>query len=110
MSELPMPERRFDLALVVQLLNYAQDVAAVERMCRNAHPSLAPGVRLKVSETGLRAFGAELREDFLANLPAGDVTLPCLRRTPDRPRTSGRGGRGRSVSAEDRRSAARPGA
>ncbi|GGX31012.1 class I SAM-dependent methyltransferase [Streptomyces chryseus] len=35
--------QRFDVAVAVQLLNYAQDVAAMERMCRNAHQSLAPG-------------------------------------------------------------------
>ncbi|MFF7633066.1 class I SAM-dependent methyltransferase [Kitasatospora sp. NPDC008050] len=42
-SELPPLGRRFDVATAVQLLNYAQDVAAMERMCRNVHRNLAPG-------------------------------------------------------------------
>ncbi|AJC52949.1 class I SAM-dependent methyltransferase [Streptomyces sp. 769] len=35
--------RRFDIATAVQLLNYADDVAAMERMCRNVHRNLTPG-------------------------------------------------------------------
>ncbi|MEU6916064.1 class I SAM-dependent methyltransferase [Streptomyces olindensis] len=35
--------RRFDVATAVQLLNYAEDVAAMERMCRAAHRHLVPG-------------------------------------------------------------------
>ncbi|MGW9042795.1 class I SAM-dependent methyltransferase [Streptomyces lydicus] len=42
-SELRLVQRRFDIATGVQLLNYAQDVAAMEQMCRNVHRSLAPG-------------------------------------------------------------------
>ncbi|WP_308117032.1 class I SAM-dependent methyltransferase [Streptomyces guryensis] len=42
-SELRPLERRFDIATAVQMLNYAQDVAAMERMCRNVHRSLKPG-------------------------------------------------------------------
>ncbi|MCZ0981769.1 class I SAM-dependent methyltransferase [Streptomyces diastatochromogenes] len=42
-SELRELDRRFDLALGVQLLNYAPDIAAMERMCRNVHRSLNPG-------------------------------------------------------------------
>ncbi|WP_116247016.1 class I SAM-dependent methyltransferase [Nocardiopsis sp. FIRDI 009] len=42
-SELRPLDRRFDVALAVQLLNYAEDVAAMERMCRNVHRSLVPG-------------------------------------------------------------------
>ncbi|MFC9284149.1 class I SAM-dependent methyltransferase [Streptomyces collinus] len=42
-TELPPLEERFDVALGVQCLNYAEDVAAMERMCRNVHRSLAPG-------------------------------------------------------------------
>ncbi|MFJ7589360.1 class I SAM-dependent methyltransferase [Streptomyces sp. NPDC097617] len=42
-SELRPLDRRFDVALGVQLLNYAEDVAAMERMCRNIHRSLVPG-------------------------------------------------------------------
>ncbi|GAB2745775.1 class I SAM-dependent methyltransferase [Kitasatospora kifunensis] len=47
-SELRPLERRFDVATGVQLLNYAQDVAAMERMCRNVHRSLAPGAEFFV--------------------------------------------------------------
>ncbi|MFD9883023.1 class I SAM-dependent methyltransferase [Streptomyces alboflavus] len=36
-------EQPFDIALGVQLLNYAPDIAAMERMCRNVHRSLKPG-------------------------------------------------------------------
>ncbi|MER6456150.1 class I SAM-dependent methyltransferase [Streptomyces sp900105245] len=42
-TELRPPERRFDVAVGVQCLNYAEDVAAMERMCRNIHRSLVPG-------------------------------------------------------------------
>ncbi|MEU9132452.1 class I SAM-dependent methyltransferase [Kitasatospora sp. NPDC048540] len=42
-AELRSFERPFDLAVAVQLFNYAQDVATIERMCRNIHRSLAPG-------------------------------------------------------------------
>ncbi|MFF3348809.1 class I SAM-dependent methyltransferase [Streptomyces sp. NPDC002779] len=42
-GELRPLERRFDIALGVQCLNYAEDIAAMERMCRNIHRSLVPG-------------------------------------------------------------------
>ncbi|WP_030691368.1 class I SAM-dependent methyltransferase [Streptomyces globisporus] len=42
-SELRDLGRRFDIALGVQLLNYAPDIAAMERMCRHVHRSLEPG-------------------------------------------------------------------
>ncbi|MEU5302659.1 class I SAM-dependent methyltransferase [Streptomyces noursei] len=35
--------RRFHVATAVQLLNYADDLAAMGRMCRNVHRNLAPG-------------------------------------------------------------------
>ncbi|MEV7380361.1 class I SAM-dependent methyltransferase [Streptomyces lydicus] len=35
--------RCFDIATGVQLLNYAEDVAVMEQMCRNVHQSLVPG-------------------------------------------------------------------
>ncbi|MEU2116021.1 class I SAM-dependent methyltransferase [Streptomyces sp. NPDC016459] len=35
--------RRFDVALAVQLLSYAEDYATTERMCRNVHRNLRPG-------------------------------------------------------------------
>ncbi|WP_405526045.1 class I SAM-dependent methyltransferase [Streptomyces avidinii] len=42
-AELRPLEERFDIALGVQCLNYAEDVAGLERMCRNIHRSLVPG-------------------------------------------------------------------
>ncbi|MFF9195758.1 class I SAM-dependent methyltransferase [Streptomyces sp. NPDC014779] len=42
-AELGDLERKYDLALGVQLLNYAPDVAAMERMCRGVHRNLVPG-------------------------------------------------------------------
>ncbi|MFE0173160.1 class I SAM-dependent methyltransferase [Streptomyces sp. NPDC059002] len=42
-AELPSAKRRFDIAIGVQLLNYAEDAATMERMCRTVHRSLAPG-------------------------------------------------------------------
>ncbi|WP_329117452.1 class I SAM-dependent methyltransferase [Streptomyces sp. NBC_01353] len=42
-EELESLDRRFDIALAVQCLNYAEDIAAMERMCRNIHRSLVPG-------------------------------------------------------------------
>ncbi|WP_053699696.1 class I SAM-dependent methyltransferase [Streptomyces sp. NRRL F-5755] len=43
----PLGER-FDIATAVQLLNYAPDIAAMERMCRNVHRSLTPGAEFFV--------------------------------------------------------------
>lgn len=42
-AELRTLDRRFDIGLAVQCLNYAQDLAEMERMCRNIHRSLVPG-------------------------------------------------------------------
>lgn len=42
-AELRQLEQRFDIALAVQCLNYAEDVATMERMCRNIHRSLVEG-------------------------------------------------------------------
>ncbi|WP_046775733.1 class I SAM-dependent methyltransferase [Streptomyces yangpuensis] len=39
-------EQPFDVALAVQLLNYAEDIATTERMCRALHRSLKPGGEL----------------------------------------------------------------
>lgn len=47
-AELRPLERQFDIATAVQLLNYAQDIAAMERMCRNIHRSLKPGAEFFV--------------------------------------------------------------
>lgn len=42
-AELRALGQPFDIAVAVQLLNYAEDVATIERMCRNVHRNLAPG-------------------------------------------------------------------
>jgi SAM-dependent methyltransferase len=42
-TELRPLERRFDIATGVQLLNYAQNIADLERMCHNVHRGLVPG-------------------------------------------------------------------
>ncbi|WP_031482355.1 class I SAM-dependent methyltransferase [Streptomyces bicolor] len=42
-AELRPLGRRFDIAVGVQCLNYAEDIAAMERMCHNIHRSLVPG-------------------------------------------------------------------
>ncbi|MGP3974078.1 class I SAM-dependent methyltransferase [Streptomyces sp. 8N114] len=47
-SELRPLGRRFDVATGVQLLNYAEDIAAMEQMCRNVHRSLKPGAEFFV--------------------------------------------------------------
>ncbi|MEU5689436.1 class I SAM-dependent methyltransferase [Streptomyces venezuelae] len=47
-AELAPLEQPFDLALAVQLLSYAPDIATTERMCRVAHANLRPGGELFV--------------------------------------------------------------
>ncbi len=42
-AELPPLDGRFDVGVAVQLLSYAPDIAAMERMCRNIHGSIKPG-------------------------------------------------------------------
>ncbi|WP_241777515.1 class I SAM-dependent methyltransferase [Streptomyces sp. CT34] len=42
-AELPSLDRRFDIAVEAQCLNYAEDIATMERMCRNIHRNLVPG-------------------------------------------------------------------
>ncbi|MFJ2937398.1 class I SAM-dependent methyltransferase [Streptomyces sp. NPDC087219] len=42
-AELPLLDRKFDIALGVQCLNYAEDIAGMERMCRRIHRNLLPG-------------------------------------------------------------------
>ncbi|MEU9110974.1 class I SAM-dependent methyltransferase [Streptomyces sp. NPDC048483] len=42
-AELRSLEQRFDVALGVNMLNYASDVATMERMCRSVHQNLKPG-------------------------------------------------------------------
>ncbi|MFD5871437.1 class I SAM-dependent methyltransferase [Streptomyces sp. NPDC060322] len=45
-AELRAFEQRFDLAIAVQLFNYAEDVATIERMCRAIHRSIEDGAEL----------------------------------------------------------------
>ncbi|WP_328943444.1 class I SAM-dependent methyltransferase [Streptomyces sp. NBC_00250] len=42
-AELPLLDRRYDIALGVQCLNYAEGIAGIERMCRSIHQNLVPG-------------------------------------------------------------------
>ncbi|MBT2408481.1 MULTISPECIES: class I SAM-dependent methyltransferase [unclassified Streptomyces] len=108
-SELRPLEQRFDIALAVQLLNYAEDIAATERMSRNAHRSLKPGGELFVlnqspdfrfdgptpekygflseltgeeAETGPQVRTTALLDppiSFVANRPRREVYENCLR-------------------------------
>lgn len=45
-AELRPLGERFDVALAVQLLNYASDIATTERMCRNIHRNMKSGGEL----------------------------------------------------------------
>ncbi|MFJ9946723.1 class I SAM-dependent methyltransferase [Kitasatospora sp. NPDC091207] len=47
-AELRSFEEPFDIAIAVQLFNYAEDVATIERMCRTIHRSVAPGAEFFV--------------------------------------------------------------
>ncbi|WP_457031004.1 class I SAM-dependent methyltransferase [Kitasatospora sp. P5_F3] len=47
-AELRTFEQPFDIAVAVQLFNYAEDVATIERMCRVIHRSLAAGAEFFV--------------------------------------------------------------
>lgn len=108
-SELRLLEGEFDLALAVQLLNYAQGVAAMERMCRNVHRSLVSGGEFFVlaqnpdyrfdgpslskygflceptgesAETGPRVRVTALLDQpiaFVTNCPRREVYEKCLR-------------------------------
>ncbi|MFJ4952575.1 class I SAM-dependent methyltransferase [Streptomyces sp. NPDC088760] len=42
-AELPPLNRRFDIAVGVQCLNYAEDIATMKRMCGSIHQNLLPG-------------------------------------------------------------------
>ncbi|MER7112778.1 class I SAM-dependent methyltransferase [Streptomyces sp. NPDC000229] len=108
-AELRPLEQRFDIVLGVQLLNYAEDIATTERMCRNAHRSLKPGGEFFLlnqspdfrfdgptpERYGFRSelTGAEVETgpqvrttalldppvSFVANLPRREVYEKCLR-------------------------------
>ncbi|RST09560.1 class I SAM-dependent methyltransferase [Streptomyces sp. WAC05374] len=107
-AELRPLGQRFDIGLAVQLLNYADDIATTERMCRNAHGSLKPGGELflinqspdfrfdgptperygfrseltgEEVETGPQVRTTALLDppvSFLANRPRRDVYEKCL--------------------------------
>ncbi|MEV8535480.1 class I SAM-dependent methyltransferase [Streptomyces sp. NPDC051211] len=108
-SELRPLEQRFDVAVAVQLLNYAEDIATTERMCRNVHRSMEPGGEFfllnqspdyrfdgptpekygfrteltgEEAETGPRVRTTALLDppiSFVANRPRREVYENCLR-------------------------------
>nr|WP_202516135.1 class I SAM-dependent methyltransferase [Streptomyces sp. SID161] len=108
-SRLRTVEDRFDIALAVQLINYADDIATAEQMCRNAHRSLKPGGEFFVlnqspdfrfdgpppdrygfrseltgeqAETGPKVRTTALLDppvSFVANRPRREVYEQCLR-------------------------------
>ncbi len=47
-AELRLFEERFDLAVAVQLFNYAEDVATIERICHNVRRSVVDGAEFFV--------------------------------------------------------------
>ncbi|MFJ2774947.1 class I SAM-dependent methyltransferase [Streptomyces sp. NPDC087300] len=107
-AELRAFDAQFDIALAVQLLNYADDIATTERMCRNVHRSLKPGGELfllnqspdfrfdgptpekygfrsvltgEEGETGPKVRTTALLDppvSFVANLPRREVYEKCL--------------------------------
>ncbi|MGW3194875.1 class I SAM-dependent methyltransferase [Streptomyces sp. NPDC001118] len=108
-SELRPLEQRFDVALGAHLLNYAEGIAAMERMCRTVHRSLEPGAEFFVlaqspgfrfdgpspdkygfrteltgeeAETGARVRTTALLDppiSFVSTLPRREVYENCLR-------------------------------
>lgn len=108
-SELRALGQRFDIALAVQLLNYAPDIATTELMCRAVHRSLKAGGELfllnqspdfsfdgptpekygflseltgEEGETGPRVRTTALLDppvSFIANRPRREVYEDCLR-------------------------------
>ena len=75
-AELRPLERRFDIATGVQLLNYARDIADMERMCRNVHRSLAPGAEffLLAQSPDYRPDVASLEKYGFRCEPTGEET------------------------------------
>ncbi|MFH9084847.1 MULTISPECIES: class I SAM-dependent methyltransferase [unclassified Streptomyces] len=73
-AELPVPRRPFDLASAVYLLNYAEDAAAMERMCRSVHRSLRPGARFCVltQAPGYRFDGPSMAKYGFTYEPVGE--------------------------------------
>ncbi|MDO0914793.1 class I SAM-dependent methyltransferase [Streptomyces sp. DT2A-34] len=73
-SQLRPLERRFDVATGVQMLNYARDIADMERMCRNTHRSLAPGAEffLLAQSPDYRTDGPSLEKYGFRCEPTGE--------------------------------------
>ncbi|MCT9081461.1 class I SAM-dependent methyltransferase [Streptomyces fulvoviolaceus] len=84
-SELRPLGRHFDVATGVQLLHYAEDVAAMERMCRNVRRSLKPGAEffLLAQTPDYRFDGPSLAKyGFLCELTGEEIeTGPRVRIT-----------------------------
>ncbi|MFG2603226.1 class I SAM-dependent methyltransferase [Streptomyces sp. NPDC048514] len=107
-AELRTFEQRFDIAVAVQLFNYAEDVDTIERMCRHIHRSIADGGEFFVftQNPDLRLDGPSLAKygflcesldqteigprvritalvdppiSFVANPPSREVFEKCLR-------------------------------
>ncbi|WEO93438.1 class I SAM-dependent methyltransferase [Streptomyces sp. FXJ1.172] len=108
-AELRTFEQRFDIGVAVQLFNYAEDIATIERMCSNIHRSLVDGAEFFVfaqnpdfrldgpslakygflcestgeeSEIGPRVRITALLDppiSFVANPPCREVYEKCLR-------------------------------
>ncbi|MER7951697.1 class I SAM-dependent methyltransferase [Streptomyces sp. NPDC096079] len=85
LAELRPLEERFDLALGVQALNYAPDIATMEAMCRHVHRSLKPGGEffLLVQRPDYRFDGPSLaRYGFLCEATGEEIeTGPRVRIT-----------------------------
>ncbi|MFI7413691.1 class I SAM-dependent methyltransferase [Streptomyces sp. NPDC049627] len=84
-SELRPLGRRFDIATGVQLLNYARNIADMERMCRNVHRSLVPGAEFFVlaQSPDYRPDVPTLEKYGFRCEPTGEETEtgPCFRVT-----------------------------
>ncbi|MFJ8039189.1 class I SAM-dependent methyltransferase [Kitasatospora sp. NPDC096147] len=73
--ELAEPERKFDVVLGVQCLNYAESLAEMEQMCRNVHRSLVPGGEFFVlAQNPDYGFDCAALEDYGFRCePAGEI-------------------------------------
>lgn len=83
-AALPRYERPFDAATAVYLLNYAEDEAAMRRMCRGVADNLAPGARFAVltQEPGYRFDGPSMEKyGFRYEWLADDEIGPSARIT-----------------------------
>ncbi|MFI1801735.1 class I SAM-dependent methyltransferase [Streptomyces sp. NPDC020379] len=76
-AELPRFERPFDAATAVYLLNYADDPAAMERMCRGVHRSLRPGGEFFVltQAPGFRFDGPSTDKYGFRYVPEGESAV-----------------------------------